>query len=109
MQLKKYQCYVHGSHVDVELTFKGQDTIKLCECSNYNGNIGAFGDPIAIAPVVREDLGHIANSGQEVEVKRDKLDGSIDIFTPAGVLLFSMEAERVEGADWVREYDSSEA
>lgn len=109
MQLKRYQCYVHGNHVDVELTFKGQDTIKMCDCSNYNGNIGAFGEPTAIAPVVRQDLDQIANSGMEVEVKRDTLDGSIDILRALDhVLLFSMEADKVEGAEWVPTYNSTE-
>lgn len=117
MQLKRYQAYVHDlndktkpTHVDVELTFKGAPaTIKMCHCSAYMGGMDSFGDVSGIAAQVREDLGAIANSGEDVEVLQDTLDGSIDIFRARDhVLLFSMEAERIEGASWVKKYNSTE-
>lgn len=117
MQLKKFQCYVHDlnikdkpTHVDVELTFKGvPGTIKMCNCSAYMGGMDSFGDVAGIAAQVREDLGVIANSGESVKVRRDTVDGSIDLFRESdNVLLFSMEAEHVEGADWVTSYSSAE-
>lgn len=109
MKLKNYSAEQHGDHIDVELTFdEGNTSIKLCGCHNYNGNIGAFGNPAAILPVVRENLAKIHSSNEEVEVYRDTLDGSIDIFTPTGTLLFSMEAADVKGADWVTTYSSVE-
>lgn len=116
MQLKRYQAYVHQPadgdqpmHVDVELTVKGRPIIKMCDCSNYMGNVGAFGHPAEIAPVVREDLAAISNSGEDIDVVQDELDGSIDIYrTRDGALLFSMECDHIEGADWVRKYNSEE-
>lgn len=117
MQLKKYQAYVHDlndktkpTHVDVELTFKGAPaTIKMCHCSAYMGGMDSFGDVSGIAAQVRTDLSVISNSGEDVEVLQDTLDGSIDIFrTRDHVLLFSMEAERIEGASWIKKYDSTE-
>lgn len=117
MQLKKYQAYVHDltskdkpTHVDVELTFKGAPaTIKMCNCSAYMGGMDSFGDVAGIAAQVREDLNTIANTGEHVKVLQDTLDGSIDIFRERdNVLLFSMEAERIEGADWVSKYNSAE-
>lgn len=117
MQLKRYQAYVHDlnsknkpTHVDVELTFKeAPTTIKMCDCSAYMGGMDSFGDVAGIAAQVREDLGNIANTGLEVTVLQDTLDGSIDIFRARdNVLLFSMEAEHIEGASWVEKYNSTE-
>lgn len=117
MQLKRYQAYVHDlnsknkpTHVDVELTFKGAPTtIKMCDCSAYMSGMDSFGDVAGIAAQVREDLGNIANTGLEVTVLQDTLDGSIDIFrTRDNVLLFSMEAEHIEGASWVEKYNDME-
>lgn len=112
MQLKRYQAYVHGAgvtgHVDVELTFKGQpSTIKMCHCSAYMGGMDSFGDTTSMAAALREDLNAIENSGENLEVLQDTLDGSIDIFRARDhVLLFSMEAETIEGAEWVQKYNS---
>lgn len=113
MQLKNYQAYAHGSgvngHLDVELMVKGKPTIKMCNCSAYMGGMDSFGDVVQSAAAVREDLSGIANSGEENTILQDTLDGSIDIFrTRDNVLLFSMEAEKVEGADWVEKYNSEE-
>lgn len=115
MQLKRFQAYVHDlndkdkpTHVDVELTFKENlPTLKLCHCTAYMGGMDSFGDVAAIAAQVREDLGVIANSGTHVRVVKDLVDGSIDLLRREdGVLLFSMEAEKIEGDDWVEFYCS---
>lgn len=112
MQLKHFQAFVHGNgvtgHVDVELFFKGKAfPIKMCHCSAYLGGMDSFGDATTMAAAVREDLGAMANSGEDLEVLQDTLDGSIDIFRKRDhVLLFSMEAEKIEGADWVEKYNS---
>lgn len=117
MQLKKYQAFVHDlndktkpTHVDVELTFKGApSTIRMCHCTAYMGGMDGFGDVAGIAAQVREDLSVIINNGEHVLVARDTVDGSIDLLRERDkVLLFSMEAEHVEGADWVPSYDSGE-
>ncbi len=112
MQIKRYQAYVHGSgvnsHVDVELTIKGKaQPIKMCHCSAYLGGMDSFGDPSTMAAAVREDMEEIVNSGIDVNVLQDTLDGSIDIFRARdNALLFSMEAEKIEGAEWVEKYNS---
>lgn len=115
MQLKKFQAFVHNlndkdkpTHVDVELTFKDTiPTIKLCHCTAYMGGMDSFGDVAAIAAQVREDLGVIANSGTQVRVVKDLVDGSIDLLRlEDGALLFSMEAEKIEGDEWVEFYCS---
>lgn len=113
MQLKNYQAYVHEHdgdvHVDVELHFKGQPTIKMCDCSAYLGGTDSFGDLYEIAARVREDLNAMSNAGDHYVVKQDTLDGSIDVFRERdGALMFSMECERLEGADWVEKYSSVE-
>lgn len=113
MQLKNYQAYVHGNgvagHMDVELMVKGKPTIKMCNCSAYMGGIDSFGDVVQSAAVVREDLASIANSGEDITILQDTLDGSIDIFRARdNALLFSMEAEKIEGAGWVQKYNSVE-
>lgn len=115
MKLKRYQAYVHENteteplHVDVELTFQGHPTIKMCDCSAYLGGVDTFGSVGEMAAQLREDLNAMANDGTSYTVKRDKLDGSIDVFRDSdGALMFSMECEHIEGADWVPEYDSTE-
>ena len=111
MQLKSYQAYAHGvgvsGHLDVELTVKGKPTIKMCNCSAYMGGMDSFGDVVQSAAAVRQDLDAIVNSGEDITVLQDTLDGSIDIFRARdNVLLFSMEAEKIEGAGWVEKYNS---
>lgn len=114
MKLTNYQCFVHDqnnpnkpTHVDVELFTDTKDPIKMCDCSAYMGGMDSFDDVAAIAAEVRSDLDGIINT--EIIVKRDILDGSIDIFRAAdNVLLFSMECEDLRGADWVPTYDSTE-
>lgn len=115
MQVKKFQAFVHDlndkdkpTHVDVEITFKEDlPVLRLCHCTAYMGGTDGFGDVAAIAAQVREDLGVIANSGTRVRVVRDLVDGSIDLLRlEDGVLLFSMEAEKVEGDEWIEFYCS---
>lgn len=115
MQLKNFNVSVHNlmdknkpTHVDVELNFKGApDTIKMCNCTAYMGGMDAFGSVEGIAAQVREDLAAIANNGEHVMVARDTVDGSIDLLRERDkVLLFSMEADNVDGAEWLPDYDS---
>lgn len=115
MQLKNFNVSVHNlmdknkpTHVDVELNFKGApDTIKMCNCTAYMGGMDAFGSVEGIAAQVREDLAAIANNGEQVMVARDTVDGSIDLLREHDkVLLFSMEADKVDGANWVPAYNS---
>lgn len=106
MKLKTYKATTHDGHVDVELNFLGQPPIKLCNCTLYNGFLGAFGNAQEIAPAARQDLATIANSGTNVIVCRDINDDSIDILSADDrTLLFSMEADRTEGAGWVPTYE----
>lgn len=111
MKLVDYQSYTHGytgnMHVDVRLTFEGHDEIKLCNCSAYLGGAGQFGDVVSMANRVRGDLRAMQDSGEDFEVKQDRLDGSVDVYRKRdNALMFSMEAERIEGATWLPQYDS---
>lgn len=113
MFLDNYQAYVHDNtinrHCDVELMFRGMPKMRLCDCHAYMGVGGNFGNVDELAAQVREDLRNMCNAGVKYTVKRDKLDGSIDIFRESdNVLMFSMECEKLEGADWVPEYNSTE-
>lgn len=112
MKLTNYQCYVHrlgeDVHVDVELFIDDRAPITMCDCSAYMGGVESFGNVESIAAEVREDLSNFI--GTDVIVKRDSLDGSIDIFRAVdNVLLFSMECDHLRGADWVPIYNSQEA
>lgn len=117
MQLKNYLVTIHDltskrrpTHVDVELNFKGAPSaIRMCNCSAYMGGMDSFGSVDGMAAEVKEDLSAICNNGETVTVLQDTLDDSIDIYRARDhVLLFSMEAEHIEGAEWVKKYNSTE-
>lgn len=112
MTIKEYQAFTHGTygqhdeHVDVRITFDGKPTIKMCGCSAYMGVVGAFGEPSEIAGKVRADLGAMTGK-HDLSCYIDVEDGSVDIYE-GDTLMFSMEAEKLEGADWLPTYSSEE-
>lgn len=111
MRLTHYQCFVHdpntSPHVDVELFIDDRPLIRLCNCSAYMGGMDSFGNVATMAAEVREDLDALSNT--EVVVARDIVDDSIDIFRASDhALMFSMECDRLDGADWVPTYNSGE-
>lgn len=102
----KFQAYMHGAeHVDVELMFPDRPTIKMCHITSYLGGVDSFGDAATFAAKMRLDLQNLLDSDEEVIIKRDVTDGSIDLFRKSdGALMWSATAERIEGADWVTIY-----
>lgn len=113
MKLLKYECDVHAptnyepAHVDVALYFEGKDPIKMCDCSAYLGGMDSYGYAEQMVAAVREDLDQMANNATEYDVAIDAMDGSLDIVRTADrALMFSMECEHMEGADWVPQYNN---
>lgn len=116
MKLRDYQAYLHDPranwpnspmHIDVELTFEGHSKIKLCNCSEWMGGYQQEGNLANCAAEIRDALRKIKLNHEQVSIKKDTLDGSIDLIRDAdGVLLFSIIPQEIHSDMTIPLYSS---
>lgn len=117
MKLRDYQAYIHdpranapdrNMHIDVELTLDHSE-VKLCNCSDWMGGYQQMGNLANCAAEIRDALRKIKLNHEQVSIKKDTLDGSIDLIRDSdGVLLFSIIPEKIVSDIAIPTYSSTE-